>query len=491
MITTFFIILSAVWCIRLFVTIISFSQLWYIKEYRFDRMLIHLKTPEGRRVYFPVLRRPGIRPKSILFISVMTAALFITVFFSGLPLPVSLLVYDIVSFPFSFLVVGLLNIPVYMYHRWEISRATAKLRAHDKLLVAGITGSYGKTSTKDFLATILSGKKQVIKTQASKNGPVGIAEVVLSSLTPEHDVFVAEMGAYKKGEIAQMCRIVRPRVGIVTAINAQHQDLFGSIENTMKAKYELVAGLSGESVVVLNADDKSVCSMGDWAKADGKKVWWYTVKGAKPKGDRVFSAKNISVDTGSISFSVTTDGKTARVKVPLTGRHFVSNVTAAIAGAVACGMTLADACAAAETITPVAHTLSFITGEHATYIDDTFNNNPDAALAALDELSRRNGRKMLVFQPMIELGVYAHEGHERVGKRAARICDAVILTNRNWQDDFLRGVRSVSPDIPVAVLPPKPAAEYIREHTGKEDTVLFKGKEAANVLRQLSHTRGA
>lgn len=451
-------IVALVWIARILHNTLAFIQLWWVKEYRFDRMLIHLKTDQGRRIYILPFRGLKISPKTIIL---LTCSLIALIWLYGLlsyqPL-VRLLILDILSFPLTALLVCIVGIPQWMYHTLVIALAIRRLRNHKNLFVIGITGSYGKTSTKEYLATILSSKFRVLKTEASKNSPIGIAEVVLKSLRPDHEVFIVEMGAYKIGEIAQMTAMVQPQVGIITAINEQHQDLFGSIENTMKAKYELLTGLTGKRIAILNQDSAYVSRIIEWAKKDK-----LTVLGAR--------VTNVAQKPDGLSFMI----DSARVYAPVVGVHQAHDISLAITAAVAAGMKLEDAAKAAANISPVDRMMKPMKGINGSlFIDDTFNNNPDAAIAAIDYLAQTKGKKILVFQPMIELGAYAHSAHERVGKRAAEVCDAIILTNKNYLKFF-----------PGNVYGPKEASEYIRRTVRSGDTVLFKGKEAQNVLRLL------
>lgn len=456
-------VLSIVWALRIIHNIGAFIQLWWVKEYRWDRMLVHLKTDQGKRIYFLSFRGLKISPKTIGLVIVSLVALLLLYFILPFHTLVRLLLLDVISFPLTAILVLLVGIPQWLYHRVIIALATQKLRSHKNLFVIGITGSYGKTSTKEYLATILSSKFNVLKTQASKNSLIGIAEVVLKSLRPDHEVFVVEMGAYKIGEIAQMTEMVQPQVGIITAINEQHQDLFGSIENTMKAKYELLKGLSGKRIAIMNDDNGYVHEMISLAKKDKLDV----------RGAHITS---VVQESRGISFRL----NSVRVFAPVLGTHQAHNIALAITAAVGAGMGITDAIKAAEKIFPVDRMMKPIAGVNgSTFIDDTFNNNPDAAIAAIDYLATTKGKKIFVFQPMIELGAYAQSAHERVGKRAAQVCDAIIVTNKTYFNSFVQ-----KKDL-VLVYGPKEAREYIRRTVTSGDTVLFKGKEAQNVLRLL------
>lgn len=448
------------WSLRIFVNILSFAHLWWTKEYRFDRMLIHLRSTRPQSIVFPSFRRPPMTPKSVLLIFLST--IFLSFIILNYPLFYGFLIADVVTFPLMVVLVAMLIIPTRIYHTVIIEMARNKLKKHNNLLVIGITGSYGKTSVKEYLSTILAAKYRVLKTEASKNSPIGIAEVVMKRLRPDHEIFVVEMGAYKKGEIAEMARLVKPQIGIITAINPQHQDLFGSIENTVTAKYELIEGLTGKKIAIFNGDDTRVMQMAAWAKRDKVDVSYWSKK----------DAKNVRADFNGVEFIF----KFNHIKTSVLGEHQVMNISLALSGAVSCGMSLKDAANAASNIKPAKGVMQKIIGANGSvFIDDTFNNNPDAAKAAILFLKKAKGRKILVFQPMIELGKYARTAHQEVGKLAQDVCDEIILTNGNFRDAFPSA----------SVMDAKRAVQYLKKTIRKDDTVLFKGKEAGLVLTNL------
>lgn len=466
---TFLYFIAIIWGVRIIFNILTYAQLWWVKEYRWDRMLIHLGTSQGKQILWPGVRRPPISPKSMLLLILSLSVFGCIVWVISFPLLLRLAIADALSFPMTWIIVFILNIPTRVYHALLIILAVKKLRSHQPMTVIGVTGSYGKTSVKDYLATILSSRFNVLKTDASKNSPIGIAEVILKSLRPEHEVFVVEMGAYKIGEIAEMTAMVKPQIGIITAINEQHQDLFGSLENTMKAKYELIAGLMGKRIAIMNVADKRVQTMASWAKKDGCTVW-----------DRKFLTTDVKAGFAGLEFTCLFGNEKVTVKVPVIGEHQVHNILLAISGAMAAGMTFKEAANAALNIQPNPKSLRVISGLNGSiYISDTFNNSPDSAKAALDVLRWGKGKKFFVFQPMIELGGYARLRHREVGAYSARICDGIVLTNRNFYEDFKEGVTDA---MNISVLAPDKAAMLLKAKLGKGDAVLFKGKEAERVL---------
>jgi len=243
----------------------------------------------------------------------------------------------------------------------------------------------------------------------------------------------------------------------------------------MKAKYELIAGLVGKRIAIMNMDDERVRTMGEWAKRDGCDVW-----------ERRFLATDVSAGFHGLEFTCMFEKEKVRVKTPVIGAHQVNNILLAVSGAMAAGMTFKEAASAVVYIQPNPKSLSVIPGINgSTYINDTFNNNPDSAKAALDILAWGKGKKYLVFHPMIELGSFAATSHEDVGAYAARVCDGILLTNRNFYEDFMKGVRTVSNTMNVSVLSPDRGASLLRNKLGAGDAVLFKGKEAEHVLRAL------
>ncbi len=506
--------------------------LWWRKEYRWDRMLVHLRTKQGETVllgkthiiliafalmwalegiqhivymlvgltafalgfmYTRSIRTwliPPLSPKVVLLFVALCAVILFLALWSPLPILIALLIADLLLFPTSLLIVVGMSLPTKAYHWLQIAKAVKVLRAHAPMTVIGITGSYGKTSVKDYISAILGSSNKTLKTSASKNSPIGIAEVILQSLKSSHTHFVVEMGAYKRGEIREMSAMVRPEIGVLTAINPQHQDLFGSIETTMKAKYELLQGLVGKKIAIVNLDDAKTRQMGAWAKKDGCDVWGWSRQSTLPESvvpaAHTFRAGNIDVTDHSVSFDCIIGREKAHIEAAVVGEHQVGNILAAIAAAVAGGMKFKDAAAAVKNLQAAPKVMEVIPGIHGSvFIDDTFNNNPDAAKAAIQFLGRNKGKKILVFQPMIELGAFAEASHEAVGAEAARNADAIFLTNANFFSAFSRGVKSVASGVPLSVAKPSAIAEYITKHVKKNDMVLFKGKDAEHALKLI------
>ncbi|MCK5085089.1 hypothetical protein KAK05_00075, partial [Candidatus Parcubacteria bacterium] len=221
-----------------------------------------------------------------------------------------------------------------------IKKATAKMNNLKKIKVIGITGSYGKTSTKEFLYAILNQKYKVVRTEGNNNTNIGVAYTVLNKVNDDYDYFICEMGAYKIGEIAEICSIVKPEIGILTGINEQHLELFGSIENTIKAKFELIESLPENGMGILNGDNEYIkTEIGNWSKGFSPAIKLFQAKDIAP---------NIKVYQDCVEFVY----RDQKFKLNLLGKHYIENVLSAIMVAEHLGMNLGEIKNAIEKIEP-------------------------------------------------------------------------------------------------------------------------------------------
>ncbi|MDO8451601.1 MAG: UDP-N-acetylmuramoyl-tripeptide--D-alanyl-D-alanine ligase, partial [bacterium] len=437
------------------------------------------------QILFPRVQRPRVSPKTLaifVFSLLSLLVLFYLLPFSTVP---TLIILDILSFFVVSLAVWLVNIPVFIYHNFVIFLSIRKFKRLRPRLVIAVSGSFGKTSTKEFLATILGQKFRVLKTDASKNSPIGIAETIEKKLTSSHEIFVVEMGAYKRGEIKKMAAMVEPDIGIITAINSQHLDLFSRIKTTMRAKYELIEGLRGARIGIINADNPFTAEMARWAEKLGVTVFSYSVRQRPSFGQRRFWAEKIKGTLEDVRFTLREDSDAYPVIVPILGAHQVGNIIASIAAAVSAGMTCNEATKACRFLRAPQKTLVRVPHDTLVLLDDSFNNNPDAAKAAIDVLAITEKRKFLVFPPMIELGVSARRSHREVGVYAGAVCDAILLTNDLYAKEFIAGATSVNKSLDIRVCTMKNAVAYLRTHVKPGDAILFKGKETARILEKI------
>lgn len=351
--------------------------------------------------------------------------------------------------------------------------------------VIGITGSYGKTSTKYILHQILSQKFNTLMTPDSYNTPMGICKVIRGDLTAEHEIFIVEMGAYKRGDIRELCNLASPQTGILTAVGPQHLERFKSIENIAKTKYELIESLPPGGLGVFNCDNEICAGLADRREQDGNPVRRYATEPfpvastsvGENSDSRPLTATNIQHTDAGLAFTIHTSVGTAEIRTQLLGRHNVSNILAATAVAIECGMTLEEIRVAIANVAPVPHRLQLTSSEGSvTIIDDSFNSNPVGAKAALEVLTEiQGGKKVLVTPGMVELGDREYEENKRLGEHAADVCDLVILVGPKRTTPILDGLKAAqypNQQIIVAL-----NLEEVKQHLATQvqagDVVLF------------------
>ncbi len=317
-------------------------------------------------------------------------------------------------------------------------RAARKLRRFGPMVV-GITGSYGKTSTKYFTEALMESRFRVLKTRASFNTILGVCRAINEELGPEHQVLIVEMGAYRRGEIRDMARLTKPHIGALTAIGPQHLERFGSIETIERAKFELLEALAPDGIAVVNNDDPRI------RRLAGEKwlpnLQRYGIGGANGPVD--LAAEDVSHGPEGLSFTlVERNGARTPVKTRLIGLHNVSNILAAATVAKAAGVSLPEIARAVGRLQPVPHRLEVHTGpDGVTIVDDAYNSNPVGAFNALDAIAEfGTGRKVLVTPGMIELGVEQDARNEEFGAKAAATCDFVILVGTRQTAPIRRGL---------------------------------------------------
>jgi UDP-N-acetylmuramoyl-tripeptide--D-alanyl-D-alanine ligase len=376
--------------------------------------------------------------------------------------------------PLLIIVANILLAPVqYAINARYLSAAQKRLRQYAPTVI-GITGSYGKTSTKYFLHTILSERYNALKTPQSFNTLMGVCRVVNDELQPQHQVFIVEMGAYQRGSIQKLAHFVRPQIGILTAIGPQHLERFKTLENIEAAKYELIASLPTSGVAVFNNDDPRCRKLAD--RTEAMKVWRYGLDSTQP-GLHLW-AQEICQSPQGLTFTLAdSQGNRAQTHTVLLGRHNVLNLLGASCVALEVGLSLTEVARAIAKIQPAPHRLQLLRGAGGvTVIDDSYNSNPIGAAEALEALREfKTGRRVLVTPGMVELGVMEAEQNEVFGARAAQVCDYVLLVGPRQTQAILRGlVREHFPRERIRVV--KDLAEATTELQGlvqAGDVVLF------------------
>ncbi len=351
---------------------------------------------------------------------------------------------------------------------WYFNDARNILKKRADLIKVGITGSYGKTSTKYALGEILREKYDVLYTPGSFNTPMGVTRVIREQLTSDHNVFIAEMGARYKGDIKELCKLVRPRYGIVTSVGKQHLETFGSLEDVVKTKSELMDGVEENGACFFNGDNALCREMFEACKRE--KYLFGT------EGDGLFmKAGDLSVSQKGSSFTLTAaSGETAQCQTKLLGRHNIINITGAAALAYLLGLSMEETSSAISRLKPVQHRLELIEGA-VTVIDDAFNANPEGAREALEVLKSFPNKRIIVTPGMVELGSEENALNYAFGEAMALAADVAILVGGEHVKPIREGLLSKGFDEThiVTAADLREATELLKLHTEPGAAVLF------------------
>lgn len=362
-------------------------------------------------------------------------------------------------------------------NRRFVRRAQQRLR-EVRPLVVGITGSYGKTTTKACVTAVLDLLGPSYPTPASFNSTLGVVRAINEGLQPTHQSFVVEMGAYRTGDVRELCELVNPRVGVLTAIGPAHLERFGTLDVTEAAKGELADAMPADGLFVTRADDERTLRVAR-TRAAGRVLLFAPA----PHPDADLWAEDVRLQDGRTHFTIVVragaaaDEQRAEVRARLLGEHNVANLLAAAAVGVGQGLALADVARALGRVAPPDHRLSPIVNRAAgvVVIDDSYNANPEGAAAALGVLRDHPAtRRLLVTPGMVELGEREEAENRRLGELAAGIADLAILIGTRGEH-VAEGMRSAgAPPERILHFPDGPSAHAkVAELTRAGDVVLF------------------
>ncbi|MCR4833893.1 MAG: UDP-N-acetylmuramoyl-tripeptide--D-alanyl-D-alanine ligase [Butyrivibrio sp.] len=344
-------------------------------------------------------------------------------------------------FPLITALANLINKPVEkQVNQYYINDAKRILREHPNLRIIGVTGSYGKTSVKYYLNTLLSEGFRVLITPESFNTPMGVVRIIRGDLKNTHEIFVCEMGARHVGDIKEICDIVHPDDGIVTSIGPQHLETFHNQQNIINTKYELLDAVeekktsddaAGKHLKWVNFDNDFIHDNMKYSDA----ITYGTREGA------AYRATDVSVSRAGTSFTVTTpSGESEEFTTKLIGPHNVQNVVGAIAVANSLGIPMNKLKMAVRRLQPVSHRLELIQRGSVTILDDAYNSNPAGAKTAIDTLALfTDSVKVLVTPGMVELGEKENELNMEFGRQAAKVCDYIILVGEKQTEYIKKG----------------------------------------------------
>ncbi|MDE7025255.1 MAG: UDP-N-acetylmuramoyl-tripeptide--D-alanyl-D-alanine ligase [Paramuribaculum sp.] len=344
------------------------------------------------------------------------------------------------------------------------------LASMPRLKVIGITGSYGKTSTKHFLTRILSEKYEVLMTPGSFNTTMGVIRTVREHMKPYTEVFVCEMGAKQLNDIREICDLVHPEIGIVTAVGPQHLESFKSIENVQRTKFELVDSLPHDGLAVVNNDFPYI------ANRSVSNVQCVRYGVSNTDGSQ-YLVRNIKYDSSGTTFTIVGQGVEQMFHTRLLGECNVSNLLAAIIVALQLEVSMEQIARAVEHIEPVEHRLSVKrTPGGVTILDDAYNSNPSGSAMAMEVLgAMTNGKRIVVTPGMIELGERQYELNRELGVNIAKNVDVAIVVGEYNRDAIVEGIENagIQPPKVVTVDSFAAAQQELAAMLQSGDTVLY------------------
>lgn len=506
-------------------------SLWQIKEYRLDRFLSELK--ERKKIIYPknfllallflffspflikinflnfdllqifgflfftfwgiwalylLLKKRWLFPSftlklTVLFLfSIFLEVIFLikilsTFYLSSLSI-IYFFLFEVSFIPAISFIVFLFQIPTFFLKRFIIYLAKRKIKKAKNLITVGITGSYGKTSVKEFLAFLLSLKYKVLKTEKNYNSEIGVAKTILSFkekdlLSKEKKIFVCEMGAYRKGEIKAICEIVSPKIGILTGISSQHVALFGSLKDIKNTKYELIASLPEDGIAIFNGGNKICLGL---AQRTSIKKYIYSLS----EGDFDIFAKEVKVEKDFIEFiAVSKKFGQRKIHLNLLGKHQIENFLGACLCSLILGVPFEKIEKAAPKIKTPETSLSKKRGKGGvTVIDDSYSQNPDGVMSALDYLSLYPGKKIIIMPCLIELGDSAPSIHKSIGRKIGEICDLCIILTPTFFEEIKLGAKEkgMKEERIVFSQDEKKIASLLKEYLKKENVILIEGR---------------
>lgn len=437
--------------VTIFITIICLIGIFKIETVSFIFLLILIGcyAYEGYRLFERAdseqKKKPLVitkRVKRLIFTTtvlyLIPIVLFILNYDNDFNMWMLLMIFEIMCYMnlFIALISKIINTPyekcVYYYY---LNKAKNTLKNRSNLKVVGITGSYGKTSSKNILSDILNIKYNTLPTPKNLNTPNGLMITINNHLDKFTEVFIAEMGAYVRGEIKELCDLVHPKYGILTTIGTAHLESFGSEENIQKAKFELIESLPSDGIGILNGDDKKQTSYE--LKNDVKTVWI----GIDNK-DVDVRAVDIKCNNKGTSFKVIFKGDKTKYEfqTKLLGKHNVYNILAGIALGREFGIDIKDLQHAVKGVSSIEHRLELKRIGNFYQIDDAYNSNPVGAKGAVEVLGMMPGVKVCVTPGMVELGSKENEYNKIFGTQIAKYADYVVLVGEKHSRPIYEGL---------------------------------------------------
>lgn len=361
---------------------------------------------------------------------------------------------------------------------WLFDLARRKLE-YMRPQIIGVTGSVGKTGTKEAVTSVLGERHKVLKSPQNINTHRGLSLFILNQLSPEHQIFVAEMAVDRTNEMREITQTISPDIAVITWISQTHLEKFGTLENIKKTKAQILEALPQDGLAILNRDSPHVVEISK--KAPGKIIWYGTKK--RLRGLR---ASDISFTFSGTYFLLRYKGKVQKMHISLLGRPAIYAVLPAVALGMEMGMNFRDIKKGLSQLRPMEGRLNIRRGKKGVWIlDDTYNASDVSSLAALEVLDQLPGkRKVACFGDMLELGAHEEEAHRIVGERAGKVVDILIAVGKKGR--MIGEALRQAPEVYFAK-DTKEGREILKElDLGKDDIILFKGSRGAHMERMIN-----
>lgn len=375
------------------------------------------------------------RAKRIFFVSfVLVLGVIFGLYKWAVLSPLMVAIITVQLLPFVLVAANIILMPVEAYGRRKFVRMAKAKIAKSKATVIGVTGSYGKTSVKHFLAHILAANAEVLYTPGSVNTLLGVSRIINQNLNSSHKFFIVEMGAYYIGSIKKVCDLVRPKHGIITAVGDAHFERFKTKENVAKAKFELANAVGENGVLIINKNQIE------------ERFFKLLPKSAVKVGEgEKFFVSDVKQSEKGLQFVFNNGKEKMKIFAPIFGEHHAQNIALAIAMALELGMPATTIIAALKNLPQVAHRLEVKDAGGAVIIDDGYNSNPDGFASALELLGilgrGQKGRRILITPGMIEMGKLHDKLHHDLGEKAGEIADILIAVVPSRLKSFIDGFR--------------------------------------------------
>ncbi len=465
-----------------------------LRNIEFQLLLLQLEEYDLARYLRVIAKTRGVPPKHDfrkplvwtqkmkLIYGVSIGMLLATIFavnYSNIHPVAKIFVYvvtGIVHYFFHFVFVTLATIvlmPIDIFIKeFAVARAKSKIRKLKNLKIIGVAGSYGKTGMKEFIATVLSQKYNVLKTGGSVNTPFAIAELINNKLTSHTEVFVVEMGEYYKGDIKNICSIAKPDIAVVTGINEAHLERLKSVNTAVATIFEIAENMNPDGHLILNGNDKNVIA--NYKEFTGKQNIYIYANKNRGEFDQDLPGYIININKNKVFF-------------PLLGKYNLDKIDAAIEIAKRLGVSDLQIVKGIKNISPIPHRLQPVINKATgtIIIDDSYNGNPDGVMEAINTLALFRKRKKIYVTPgLVEMGEKSREIHYNIGKRLARVADTVVLIKNSVTPDIERGLLENGYDTRKIVWFENAGDAYrdIKNYAGKDSVVLLQNDWPDNYL---------